>query len=187
MHMKGLGEAAAVLVPASDSLFGFYGKRGYRTAFSLQTLAVTAAELPPFPPLGRFGDCSGAEYTRLRNLAFQESRLYARWEESAVTFAVRTFVRSGGATALSWDNGRGCAAWERTDDGILVRELALASGDVKTALAVLHRQLNAPRYTVRLAEGTLPGVPSQPTGMIRWLIPEPTLAGAPPYLALTKD
>jgi GNAT superfamily N-acetyltransferase len=186
-HMKGLGEAAAVLAPATQTLFGFYGKRGYKTAFSIETLTVTAAELPPFPQRGRFTECSGADYTRLRDIAFHNSRLYVRWEESAVIFAVKTFVRAGGAAAISWEGGQGCAAWEQTKEGILVRELALVNGDVKTALAVLHRQLNARQYTVRLAEGTLSGVPAQPTGMIHWLIPEPALVGAPPYLALTKD
>lgn len=186
-YMKGLDEAAAVLAPASQSLFGFYGNRGYKTAFYLDAVTLNAAELPPFPRRGRFRECSGADYTRLRDTAFQNSRLYVRWEESAVTFAVQTFVRTGGVTALFWEGGHGCAAWEKTEDGILVRELALPDGDYPTALAVLHGQLNAKRYTVNLAEGTVPGATPRPSGMIHWLIPEPELAGKPPYLSLTKD
>jgi predicted acetyltransferase len=39
------GYKAAVLVPASESLFGFYEKRGYGTAFRLNRASVSAGEL----------------------------------------------------------------------------------------------------------------------------------------------
>lgn len=186
-HMAGLGEAAGILVPASESLFSFYDKRGYKTSFSLNILTVSADALPPFPEGGRYSACSAADYTRIRNAAFQQSRLYARWEEAGVSYAMQTFARSGGVTALNWNGGQGCAAWEKTEEGVLVRELALLNGDASAALSVLHRQLNAERYTARLAEGTVPGAAPQPFGMIRWLIPEPALSGKPPYLSLAMD
>ncbi len=186
-HMERLGEAAGILVPASESLFGFYGNRGYKPAFSLDIVTVNAGTLPPFPDGGRFSACSAQDYTRIRNASFRQSSLYARWEESAVSYATQTFARSGGVTAVSWNGGQGCAAWEKTEDGVLVRELALLRGDIYAALSVLHRLLNAERYTARLAEGTAPGAAPQPFGMIHWLIPEPELNGTPPYLSLAMD
>ena len=186
-HLKSLGEAAGILVPDSPDLFEFYQKRGYKTAFSLDVVTLNADVLPPFPRGGRSGACSAGDYARIRNAAFRDSRLYARWEESAVSYAMRTFAREGGVTMISWENGRGCAAWEKTEDGVLVREMALLQGDVNTALSVLHGRLHAERYTARLAEGTIPGVVPRPFGMIRWLIPEPALAGKPPYLSLAMD
>lgn len=186
-HMASLGEAAGILVPASPALIDFYRKRGYETAFYLDVVTLNADTLPPFPRGGRFGACSAGDYARIRNAAFRNSRLYARWEESAVSYAMRTFAREGGVTMLSWEGGRGCAAWEKTKDGVLVRELALLGGDVNTALSVLHGRLNAKRYTARLAEGTVPGAAPRPFGMIRWLIPEPALDGKPPYLSLAMD
>ena len=187
LHMQSLGEAAGILVPASPELFSFYQKRGYKTAFSLDVLTLAAGALPPFPPGGRYGNCSAEEYTRIRDQAFQASRLYARWEESAVSYAMQTFAKSGGVSAISWESGRGCAAWEKTEDGVLVRELALLRGNVYSALSVLHGQLQGKRYTARLAEGTVPGAAPQPFGMIHWLAPEPALAGKPPYLSLAMD
>ncbi len=186
-HMKGLGEAAALLVPASPSLFDFYGKRGYTTAFALNVTTLHASSLPPFPASGEYGACSAAEYTLIRDQAFSQSRLYVRWEESAVSYAVSTLAQNGGVIKLSWASGRGCAAWERMEDGILIRELALVEGDMPTALSILHQALNAGPYTVRMMEGTLPGADTKPFGMIHWLIPEPSLEGAAPYLSLALD
>lgn len=186
-HMEALGEAAGILVPASPSLFAFYGKRGYTAAFSLDAVSYAAAELPSVPPRGTVKPCSAQAYTALRDQVFSGSRLYAAWDEPAIAYAMRAFARTGGMAALSWDGGEGCAAWENTEDGVLVKELALLRGDVKTALAVLHSRVNAARYTVRLAQGTVPGTAATPFGMIRWLIAEPALTGKPPYLSLVLD
>lgn len=48
-----LGEAAAVLAPASDSLFGYYEKRGYHTAFSLNISDFEGSALPACPVTAR--------------------------------------------------------------------------------------------------------------------------------------
>ena len=186
-HMKALGEAAGILVPASPSLFDFYAKRGYTTAFYLDIVSINASALPPFPTRGKVSSCSASEYTRTRNLAFQSSSLYARWDEHAVSYSLQTLSHTGGAAMITWENGYGCAAWEKTEHGILVRELALPEGNPYMAIAVLHRSLNAAHYTVRFAQSAAAGFDPRPFGMIRWLIPEPSLAGAPPYLSLAMD
>ncbi len=186
-RMQALGEAASVLVPGEQKLFSFYENRGYQTVFNLEELDVVPAVLPPLPFGSGYGDCSAAEYTRLRNLAFQTSSLYVRWEEPAAAYAVRTFAQPGGVLKLRWAGGYGCAAWEQTLSGVLVRELALPEGQATDALAVLHSALNAKRYTVRLQQGTAENVTLKPFGMIRWLIPEPALLGSAPYLSLAMD
>jgi GNAT superfamily N-acetyltransferase len=185
--MQGRGEAAAILVPASPSLFDFYGKRGYKTAFSLDTVRFEDKNLPPFPSDGYFKPCTPGEYAGIRDKAFSSSRLYACWDENSVAYAVMSFGPEGGVTRLSSGNGGGCAAWERQDDAVLIRELALVNMDVPTALSVLHKMLNAKAYQVRLPESSLPGANTLPFGMIRWLIPEPNLFGKPPYLSLALD
>ncbi len=186
-HMARQGVAASVLVPASDGLFSFYAKRGYETAFALDVLTLPAEALPPFPGKGTCAPCAAAEYTQIRDQAFQNSALYARWDAQAVSYAMRTFSQAGGVSALAWEGGSGCAAWEKTEGGVLIRELALTQGDFKSALAVLHGQLHAATYTVRLMRGTVPGAPEKPFGMIRWLAPKPELAGGAPYLSLALD
>ncbi len=187
LEMQKKGEAAAILVPATPSLFDFYGKRGYQTAFALNILHLSAASLPPFPENSRIEPCSSGEYARLRDAAFVKSRLYARWNTSDIRYAMETFGEAGGVTKLSLGRGEGCAAWERQGDGVLIRELALAGMDIPTAVSLLHGQLGASGYTLRLMEGSFAGAETQPFGMIRWLIAEPELAGAPPYLSLALD
>lgn len=186
-YMQSRGEAAALLVPASPSLFDFYLKRGYKTVFSLDTVRLEAASLPPFPKGGRFAPCTPGEYARFRDKAFASSRLYACWDENSVAYAVLSLGPEGGVTRLFLGSGEGCAAWERQGDAVLVRELALVNMDVPAAMAVLHRVLNAPVYQVRLPENSHPGAVTLPFGMIRWLIPEPELTGDPPYLSLALD
>ena len=186
-HMKALGEAAGILVPASSSLFDFYARRGYATAFYLDVASIHASALPPCPALGKVSPCSVTEYIRIRNLAFQNSSLYACWDERAVSYSLQSLANTGGAAMITWKNGYGCAAWEKTTDGIFVRELALPQGNPYEALAVLHRSLLATHYTVRLAQSPAAGSDPRPFGMIRWLIPEPSLAGEPPYLSLAMD
>ncbi len=185
--MQGLGEAASILVPASPSLFDFYGKRGYKTAFSLDTVRFEAANLPPSPKNGRFALCTPGEYTRLRDKAFFPSRLYACWDENSVAYAMRSFGPDGGVTRIFAGDGEGCAAWERREDVMLIRELALVNMDVPAALSVLDKALNAKTYQVRLPENSIPNAVTLPFGMIHWLIPEPKLTGKPPYLSLALD
>ncbi len=44
IHLKALGFDAAILVPGSDSLFGFYERMGYRICGSIQELQCTASD-----------------------------------------------------------------------------------------------------------------------------------------------
>ncbi len=187
-YMQSRGEAAGVLVPASPGLFDFYAGRGYAPAFYLNIETLQADNLPPFPPGGKLTACSASDYVSIRNLAFRGSRLFARWTESHVSYCMQTLAQTGGTAVLSWAGGCGCVAWEKADHGVLVRELALTQGDAQTAIAVLHKTLCAVQYTVRLAQrAAVADAAAQPFGMVRWLIPQPSLTGTPPYLSLAMD
>ncbi|MEA5068712.1 MAG: GNAT family N-acetyltransferase [Christensenellaceae bacterium] len=181
------GEAAAVLVPASKSLFDYYEKRGYRTAFALNVVDADAGALPPCSDAGTLSPCASADYTRIRDRAFAQAGLYARWDERAVDYALGILGEGGGAARLTLGGGEGVAAWSREDDCVLVRELALLGIDVPAALALLHRAVGAPSYRVRLPAGAQPNAEATPFGMIRWFIPEPAPMDAPGYLSLALD
>ena len=108
---------AAVLVPAEESLFGFYARFGYRTVFTCRTETVPAAR----------GDCSITPLTpdgwqSLRELQLYDSHLsyppeLLRWQE--------TISRSSGAGLYRIETGDAvcCAAAERDGETLLVREL----------------------------------------------------------------
>ncbi len=186
-HVQRLGEAACILVPGGAALFAFYQARDYHTEFMLDELTIRGDALPPLPGNPQHGDCSPVEYSCLRDLAFAGSRLYVRWSARAVAYATQTFAKPGGVMRLRWDGGYGCAAWEQTDTGVLVRELALPTGSVLDALSVLHHALKQTQYLVRLPQGSAAGASLRPFGMIHWLIPEPILSGSAPYLSLAMD
>lgn len=190
------GEAANLLAPASESLFGYYEKRGYETAFELNVVDVEGAGLGGYPQGGIVEPCDAKEYTRVRDRAFSGKGLYARWDEKAVEYALAA-LGEGGAARFGLNGGEGVACWSRTEeDGVLVRELALVGMEEKPALALLHSVVGAERYQVRLAAGGAAerkaragagvGAEAKPFGMVRWFGERPASLG-PGYLALTLD
>jgi ribosomal protein S18 acetylase RimI-like enzyme len=150
--MVARGDQASVLVPASERLFGYYEKRGYRTSFFIDALTFDAAALPPFPAGGAYDACAPGAYARLRDAAFSGRGLYARWDEKSVAFACEGL----NLTKLKLDKGVGCALWEKGEGGVFVRELALSGMNVLDAMAILHGAAGASSYRVRLPGGGAP-------------------------------
>ena len=152
--LKRQGIRAAVLVPAEESLFGFYARFGYRTVFTCRTETVPAAR----------GDCSITPLTpdgwqSLRELQLYDSHLsyppeLLRWQE--------TISRSSGAGLYRIETGDAvcCAAAERDGETLLVRELL---PDCPEAAAALADKLGCREASFRTAGGT------QPFGMAKSL------------------
>ncbi len=187
-HMRQTGAAASLLVPATPSLFDFYGRRGYKAAFYLDSLVLSPGDFPPPDPAALVKDCAAADYLRLRDRAFSGSSLYARWDAAALSYVIEGFRREGGgALRIRLSKGEACCLYERRDGGVRVTELALAGLNWQGAMAAIHQRLNAPRYTLRMPQGTLPGADQMPFGMIRWFTDPPALSGGAPYLSLAKD
>ena len=143
-----------MLVPAEESLFGFYARFGYRTVFTCRTETVPAAR----------GDCSITPLTpdcwqSLRELQLYDSHLsyppeLLRWQE--------TISRSSGAGLYRIETGDAvcCAAAERDGETLLVRELL---PDCPEAAAALADKLGCREASFRTAGGT------QPFGMAKSL------------------
>ena len=120
-----------MLVPAEESLFGFYTRFGYRTVFTCRTETVPAAR----------GDCSITPLTpdgwqSLRELQLYDSHLsyppeLLRWQE--------TISRSSGAGLYRIETGDAvcCAAAERDGETLLVRELLPDCPEAAAALGGL--------------------------------------------------
>jgi len=182
------GEAAALLVPAGDDLFRFYGKRGYETVFHYDLLRLTPDALPPCPQDARLLPPDARAWVGLRDQAFGDSRLYARWDEEGLDYVIKA--------AAAWEApllqfaagaGEGMAYCEWDGEAVVVKDLALHGLDVPTACAILHRELHAAAYALRLPQGAAHGAETIPFGMIKWLNPFEPAAGAAPYLSLGKD
>lgn len=175
--MRARGDVVSTLVPASEGLFRYYAKRGYQTAFTIQTELFHAAALNPIPPNGTFAACTPRAYALIRDAAFSGCGLYARWDACAVAFACEGMH----LTKLTLGTNVGCALWEEDAQGILVRELATVGLNLSDAMALLHGQIGATSYRVRLPGNTTP------FGMLRWLISDPPIFDQPGYLSLALD
>ena len=186
-HMLSQGVAASVLVPALPSLFDFYQRRGYEARFYLDSLKllprnINSAADAALTPL------SAPDYLRLRGAAFSGSGLFARWDMEALAFMIAsTREDGGGALHIRTARGEGCCLYERLDGGVRITELALVGLPWQDAVSILHQHLNAPVYTLRMPQGTLPDADVLPFGMIHWFIDSPALQGEAPYLSLAKD
>lgn len=181
------GCTAALLVPAEPSLFTYYGKRGYHTAFMVDQMEISGDDLMEVDVSGHVMPCSAGEYKALRDRAFAGSSLYARWDEDALRFIGRSVTDGGGAMLrLEFDGLTAAAVLEQREGFVRVNELVCAPDAWHRALALIHQQVKAPAYQLRLQEGHL-GM-GREFGMLRWLSPAPELAeGSAPYLAFAKD
>lgn len=181
------GGMASVLVPAEPSLFDYYAKRGYHTAFMIDQLEINGEDLLGQDVQGQAMPCSAFEYAALRDKAFVNSSLYARWDEAALRYISQGVTAAGGAMLrLEFDGLSAAAVLEPRANLLRVVELVCAPEVWHRALALIHQKYGAQRYQLRLPQGSLG--PGRPFGMIRWLADKPDLAsGTPPYLAFAKD
>ena len=183
------GGVASLLVPANPPLFDFYGKRGYETMFSYEPAIFEGAGIADCPGGARLLPAEPEDILRLRDAAFSKSRLYVRWDEEALGFVIKA-SRAWDAPLLRFtlDGGEGYAYCERDGSAVIIKELALSGIGVPDAMRIVHRELHADSYHVRLA-GDDAAAETRPYGMIRWLKKPLTLSpeGPAPYLGLGKD
>ena len=182
------GAAASVLVPAGAGLFNFYGKRGYSTEFYYRAERVTPDELPVCPQEYHLLPVTGDAMYRLRGQAFAGSRLFLRWDIEALDYIIAS-ASAFGAPLLRFKTptGEGYAYCESDGETMIVKELALAGITMPEAVAILHRQLKAKSYLLRLA-GVADGESGLiPFGMIKTFTPLPSVQGGVPYLSFAKD
>lgn len=91
----------AVLVPASESLFSFYGKRGFFRAFDItwsqyrvqEDSAIKSMEIKE--DVLELCDISAIEYKMLRDTCFFGIG-YVSWDVEAVTYAIEEMLHLGG-------------------------------------------------------------------------------------------
>ena len=168
--LKDAGYAAAVLVPASKSLFGFYEKRGYETAFRLNKASVAAGDLPKSSRL-EAKPASAETLTQAREMAFGHSGMFARWPLEYLRYIAEECGFYGGGVFSLGENV--CAACYLFGETLAVKELAGASEDARLteALAALKRKFPAARrFELYLREDIHTAYTNNllPFGMIKW-------------------
>lgn len=183
------GGVASLLVPANAPLFDFYGKRGYETAFYYELHHVQAQELPPCPADAVMLPLDVQEIERLRDAAFAPGGLYAHWDEQALGFVIKAAdAWEAPMLRFATPKGEGYAYGEWDGETLIIKELACLGLTPMEALAIIHQQMDAKRYALRLMQSDQPGANKVPYGMIHQLDQSIShLQGRMPYLGLGKD
>lgn len=189
------GVAASVLVPASQSLFDFYGRRGYAAAFSIRKQRFPAADRAPTGENCVLIPAALEGLADLRAGVFGGSRMFVRWGEDYLRYIDRECRFLGGEVLKIAVNGeRGYAVCYRGTGDVLVKELALSPQNLETALYALHRRFAAKSYTLYLPVDfpLAADNPVLPFGMVRWYDRKKqnmleACAGKEPYLAHVLD
>jgi len=183
-------ETAAVLTPASDSLFTFYENRGYETVFYNNRITLQSSGLPVCPQDAVCTLCTVEDFYRIREAFFSDSRLFVRWGKEQLAYISKSAQAFGdGVYYFRTPKGEGYAFCGWRGRRIYIREIALIDMELSAAISILHQTLGASEYEIFLPEGSIEGNTPSPFGMIHYLEDAPVSEGSgkPPYLALVLD
>ncbi len=179
------GVALSLLVPAEPSLFDYYGARGYVTEFYRQTAefiarpdqkepaALTPAELP--------------DLLALRDCAFGQSGLYARWNADALRYQQKEAALLGGETLMFSAPEPGYALCYPTAEAVIVKEWTGRAlyPEILNAIAARYKRV---KIMVRLPADFDADATPQPFAMTKWYLSERNAPqGNAPYLSLVLD
>jgi len=182
--LRGQGVRLSCLVPASQSLFGFYSQRGYATQFYYKLLSVGADQIPTAQG-GRVVPAALEDFEERRSKAFGGSLLGA-WNKGYLRYTGAE-CRFWGGEVLRFTCGDGrdgyAACYLDGKGGILVKEVLLPRGDeenLDSFLAALHGRYVAQSYNLRLpTDFALPDkwqTQTLPFAMTKWYYKEDTQA-----------
>lgn len=146
------GFPAIVLKPADDGLFEFYAKHtGFREFSSAFMTEFADNELPSYDPRYTLTPVSPPKYRSLRQ-GFLGHVTYIDMDERGLTYQLNLSATSGGGLyALLYDgHNAGCAAIERDDGAVSIKELLLSEGcRMIDAVSAAAQLLPAKKYDVR--------------------------------------
>ncbi len=180
------GVALSLLVPAEPSLFDYYGARGYKTEFYRQTVNFAAQrsqkdERAALTPV----DLSGL--LALRDQAFGQSGLYARWDADALSYQQKEAALLGGETLFFSAPEPGYALCYPAQGTVLVKEWT-GSALYPGVLNAIAARYGRDKITLRLPADFDAGGEAQPFAMTKWYLSERNAPrGRAPYLSLVLD
>ncbi|MDD3168368.1 MAG: GNAT family N-acetyltransferase [Eubacteriales bacterium] len=188
------GISITVLVPATEELFRFYGKRGYHKGFYIREAVLSRADIEALA--GRDSSCcrissiEAAEYNLLRKRLLR-GQPYLDYREEELSFQ-KKLARMSGADLYVLELGgtEGCAYAERiSQEEVIVKELLLPEHSLSAAVCRISALLPAEKYTVRTPPhcGEALGGMVRPFGMLRMNSRNDCPSGLQSYLGIAYD
>ncbi len=174
---EGRGEDFTCLHPASDSLYGFYRRFGFETAFYIREVSRKLRTGADFPRL-RIERISAERFAALYAEALPERRdACLKWGEETLTFLCREAeAQDGGALAVEGGMGKGFCLFTCLEKGTaVVKETVFSGGITEELLDVLAAYWSGKSVIFRLPEnfGNFPEKITEkavlhPFGMIKY-------------------
>jgi GNAT superfamily N-acetyltransferase len=163
------GTALSVLVPASESLFGFYGARGYMPFASVKQASYHKDNLTAVTP------CEAApadigELTAIRD-SFCGEQPFVCWGEDYMRYIGSECRQFGGdVLSLSFGDKSGYAICYPADGRVIVKELVIAEDLLDHTAATLLSRFSKEECLVYLPASTTVSGPNKvlPYAMVRW-------------------
>jgi GNAT superfamily N-acetyltransferase len=145
----------SVLVPAEESLFGFYARYGYRTGFVQRRCHLTGEEIEAWQSdSGAYHSIrplSPEEYNRCRNQSLEGTAHIAYSEEDMDYQKALSEMSGADLYGLDLEGIKGCAAIERSSaHAVVIKELLLPDAQLQEGLKLIARKLPAGSYQLRL-------------------------------------
>jgi GNAT superfamily N-acetyltransferase len=145
--------AVTLLVPASEELFDFYAKRGYRDGFYTREAALNRGDIETLPGENkpcRFVPVKPMEYNAIRRKLL-EGHPYVSYRDDEVAFQKRSSQMFGADLyAIVIGDAAGCAYAERiSEEEVIVKELLIPEHLLVPAIKRIAELLPADKYAIR--------------------------------------
>lgn len=171
------GFSLSALVPASQSLTQFYGKRGYEPAFDIQMLELSGHQIPLGDSSCVLKSAKLEELSQLRDEVYKNCTMYAKWNTHYLKYIGSECKMLGGEVVAIYNEAEtakptGYAVCYRSENHFVIKELAIAEKYVTSAIQSIHARFCLDKYTVYLPSDSLTeldGVKKLlPFAMVRW-------------------
>jgi predicted acetyltransferase len=154
------GVKGTLLTPAEDSLFDFYGNRGYETTFSIKEAEISVDDFSSAENV-RFEKIDGSLYKRLRDNHFKATG-YVSWPENIMVYMVLESEKTGGGAFKVIFDGSGnngdFIMYRREEEHLFIKECNLDGDKLFSAVNALLKAEGLTKAFLRLkADSKYPG------------------------------
>lgn len=154
-YLKCHNKDLSILVPAQESLFNFYGKRGYKDGFYIREVTLTRDQMIELgddqEEKAFISPITAADYNKMRRSRL-EGQLYIDYGNEQIAYQKKLCQKFGGDLyGLYIGDACGCTVVERMSlDEVLIKELLIPDCLLKESIRQIARELPAKQYHIRL-------------------------------------
>ncbi len=173
-HLKGQNKDLSILVPAQESLFDFYAKRGYQKGFHIREVTLSQEQIAHFEKKGEgksvIRPITASDYNTRRQMLLQ-GQPYVDYNHQEIDYQKKLCQKYGGDLyGLDIEDVKGCLVAEKiSKDKLLIKEILLPDQLIQEGLRKVMEALPAKIYEVRSPGflGQALGGTIRPFGMFR--------------------